>query len=862
ILAPFAHLPMMQLVALVVLACLPFVGKAASHIDVVQSITTDGRCQFFHTFEIDGTQYLVEANEKSGTNFNVDSKIYRWDGTSFVEFQSIATSGALGWESFIIDGTQYLVVANYYDGASYNTNSKVYRWNGTFFADFQSIATDGANSWESFIIDGTQYLVVANYQGADSKVYRWNGASFVEFQSIATQKAWSWESFIIDGTQYLVVANYNNGADSKVYRWDGTSFVEFQSIATDGAATWESFIIDGTQYLVVANSYDHGGASYNVDSKIYRWDGTSFTEFQSIATSQARAWESFIIHDTLYLVVANRYNGASFSVDSKVYRWDGTSFVEFESIATDGASGWESFIIDGAQYLVMASNSATGYPGYVYTVTIATTTTRTMTMSTSTSTSRTSISSTSTSWTSTSSTSTSRTMTSTTTRTEPPSALASSQFAFADASAWGLGALAFYLAALAVSLVMARLWARAGEAPAQVAQEARMLGKAIPDPEHQTHQIPGAQDHEQKEADTEQTDPPAPEETMPMSRRIRRSCHVLTLNMVLESGNLVSSLLYVLGAYQRSTLMGFTAACGSGLLMPVRSRECPNESEILALPTCHQGLLTEAFCEADIQVPMPGCHVSRELDNCGRYDIYSMQMMACSDIGCSSVAFGLWFVALMSLGLTIVWTAVFYARTLVKRLEQSRQQLWQRRICGFMTSLLLLILITYIVGIEGGTSSVLAMALLCPLLLLCAWVLALDVTFLPEKADFNQVERAEETEPELKKRRRMEAVMGKAAALEIPFFNALMAINLKEDDVELLHEFRGPLNTGLRVVEDIPELLVACLDLYYFGGAWYAWLGMTCSFLMIAFHLCVGMFLTCREEAKSVAQRGYTMDTE
>lgn len=61
-------------------------------------------------------------------------------------------------------------------------------------------------------------------------------------------------------------------------------------------------------------------------------------------------------------------------------------------------------------------------------------------------------------------------------------------------------------------------------------------------------------------------------------------------------------LLYVLGAYQRSTLMGFTAACGSGLLMPVRSRECPNESEILALPTCHQGLLTEAFCEADIQV--------------------------------------------------------------------------------------------------------------------------------------------------------------------------------------------------------------------------------------------------------------------
>ena len=42
-----------------------------------------------------------------------------------------------------------------------------------------------------------------------------------------------------------------------------------------------------------------------------------------------------------------------------------------------------------------------------------------------------------------------------------------------------------------------------------------------------------------------------------------------------------------------------------------------------------------------------------------------------------------------------------------------------------------------------------------------------------------------------------------------------------EDEVEKLQGLRGPLSTGLRVVEDIPELLIGGLDLFYFGGAWH-----------------------------------------
>lgn len=204
------------------------------------------------------------------------------------------------------------------------------------------------------------------------------------------------------------------------------------------------------------------------------------------------------------------------------------------------------------------------------------------------------------------------------------------------------------------------------------------------------------------------------------------------------------------------------------------------------------------------------------------------------------MATGLWFFALLSLGLTIAWTAAFYTRTLLKRLVL--QQQWRMRSFIFMTVLGVLMITIYTVGLLGGTSSVLAMAFLNPLLLLAAWILALGVTFAPG---------AEK-----------EAVVTKGAALEIPCFNALMAVHLTEDEVEELQVFRGPLSTGLRVVEDIPELLIGGLDLYYFGGAWYAWLGIMCSTIMILFHMFVGIFLTCRQSAMLVARRGRQLDRE
>ena len=86
------------------------------------------------------------------------------------------------------------------------------------------------------------------------------------------------------------------------------------------------------------------------------------------------------------------------------------------------------------------------------------------------------------------------------------------------------------------------------------------------------------------------------------------------------------------------------------------------------------------------------CPFKMELDNCGKFDIYTMETPRCVDIGCSTLATGLWFFSLLSLGLTIAWTAAFYTRAMKNRLVLQKQ-LWRWRACAFMTTLGILMFI-------------------------------------------------------------------------------------------------------------------------------------------------------------------------
>ena len=333
------------------------------------SIATEGAIDF-EAFVIDGETYLAVANHREGSSTSstriTDSKIYKWNNSTsnFDELQSIPTSGAYDFESFTIDGQTYLAVTDFYNG-SYNLDSKIYEWNGSSFGELQSIPTSGATDFESFVIDGEAYLAVTYFHDGsspnlESVIYKWdqNTNQFDQEQIIATNGGFDSESFVIDGETYLAVANHFDGSYglySKIYQWNSSTnqFEEVQAIATNGASDIESFTIDGKNYLAVGNY--RNASTRSINSHIYQWNSSTnqFDEFQAIATNGAMGFKSFTVDGENYLAVANNRSDATNNIDSKIYQWNGSSFIEKQAIPTNGARNFESFAINGKTYLVV-----------------------------------------------------------------------------------------------------------------------------------------------------------------------------------------------------------------------------------------------------------------------------------------------------------------------------------------------------------------------------------------------------------------------------------------------------------------------------------------------------------------------------
>ena len=303
------------------------------------SIPTAG-ARDLESFKIDGETYLAVAN------IWAPSALYKWDEASssfdLDPVQTFSTVRAQDWESFVICGKTYLAVADS-SGTSTPEDSEIYEWNETTrqFEWVQSISTFGPTDWESFSIDGETYLAVAIYGNSpqvnnDSMVFKWNGSQFEKIQDIPTHGAFDWESFVIAGQTYLAVANAIDGStyniDSKVYRWDPEAlnpwtaepglFEEVQAIPTTGAHALESFTVAGQTYLAVGNRVNDD-ANHRLDSKIYRWNDTAFTEVETIPTVGIFDWESFTVKGETYLVAANGIDGSYYNIDSNIYIADG-----------------------------------------------------------------------------------------------------------------------------------------------------------------------------------------------------------------------------------------------------------------------------------------------------------------------------------------------------------------------------------------------------------------------------------------------------------------------------------------------------------------------------------------------------------
>ena len=130
------------------------------------------------------------------------------------------------------------------------------------------------------------------------------------------------KSFSDNGSTFLAFANYRHGVqhniNSSIYKWNGSHFVLFQTIPTRGAAALHPFTMCSQTFVGVANHYIHG--SFITMSVVYRVSQEQFIEYQKIPTQGAFGMTSFQYKGHTYLAVANRYSN-KWDINSALYKW-------------------------------------------------------------------------------------------------------------------------------------------------------------------------------------------------------------------------------------------------------------------------------------------------------------------------------------------------------------------------------------------------------------------------------------------------------------------------------------------------------------------------------------------------------------
>jgi len=230
------------------------------------------------------------------------------------------------------------------------------------FQKYQDLPTKGAIVVEQFSINGSLFLAFGNFYGdtegrnTDSFIYKLNDSTgkFFLYQTIDTTGARDIEYFIISDKHYLAVPNRLNGAthqlNSVIYQWNGHEFVTLQNIPTNSATSFNFFEILQELFLAVTNSR-------GMNSVIYKWKDNQFEKFQEIGTEgTGQASTAFVINNETFIAFANYRNSQQgYAAHSTVFKLSGNSFVKLQSLQTYGAIDVKSFNINGDTFLAFAN---------------------------------------------------------------------------------------------------------------------------------------------------------------------------------------------------------------------------------------------------------------------------------------------------------------------------------------------------------------------------------------------------------------------------------------------------------------------------------------------------------------------------
>jgi hypothetical protein len=280
-------------------------------------------------FRFGAGEFLITAGIRSGHgpfNYNLEQVLYRRSGADWETFQNFPAFAAKQWHFFQIKSRAFLALAQGvtlgHIGASNPRQSRLYEWDGSRFVDFQTLEGKWGYNWEFFDIGDDHFLCYADHV-SDSLVLKWDGTSFVPFQSFSPSGGRCFRFLEADGERLLAFANIQG--ESLLYRWDGKSFVNHQKLSGPGGREFCIVRKSGKVFLVQVSFImgEPSSPQTALKSRLYRWTDGQMKLVEEFATFGGTEASVFEQDGSSFLAVSNSLTpDVRFRQDSVIYRFE------------------------------------------------------------------------------------------------------------------------------------------------------------------------------------------------------------------------------------------------------------------------------------------------------------------------------------------------------------------------------------------------------------------------------------------------------------------------------------------------------------------------------------------------------------
>ncbi|KAI7796969.1 leucine-rich glioma-inactivated protein 1b [Triplophysa rosa] len=294
------------------------------------------------SFTFGNDQYVVYAQPFSGK-----CSFMEWDHVNmeFRAYDTIESTSTVVCKPMVIENHLFIIVAQLFGGSHiYKRDSSANKF--IKIQDIDILKIRKPNDIETFRLDGEYFFVIADSSKAGSTtVYKWNGNGFYSHQSLHPwYRDTDVEYLDIGGKAHLILSS--SSQRPVIYQWSKsqkqfdrrTDIPEMEDVYAV-----KHFKAKGELFICLTR--------FIGDSKVMTWDGSMFTEIQTMPSRGSMVFQPVSIGNWQYAIL-----GSDYSL-TQVYRWDAkkSQFVHFQELNVQAPRAFSLVSIDNREFLLASS---------------------------------------------------------------------------------------------------------------------------------------------------------------------------------------------------------------------------------------------------------------------------------------------------------------------------------------------------------------------------------------------------------------------------------------------------------------------------------------------------------------------------